>query len=165
MDGGRGKILTIVQFWGGFGLLSTRDRPAGDPRKTPEKVAAGEILKIELFWQRRGVYQCTSVPVVSINSPARVHVIVLENDWYTGTLVQSFPKKGSRIIAPRFLGNVSCRTKPMCLVSGGIKNLARAMPSQRKEGFIRRIVEGVCKCVGANPYVRLYPRWSLLWGF
>ena len=46
--------------WVAIDPRPTRGRPAGDPRKTPEKVAAGEILKIELFWQRRGVYQCTS---------------------------------------------------------------------------------------------------------
>ena len=77
-----GEILIIVHFRGGFGLLSTRGRPAKNTRES----GSGEILKSVLFWQRRGVYQCTSVPVVSINSPARTYM-VLENDWYTGTVV------------------------------------------------------------------------------
>ena len=31
-------------------------------------------------------YQRTSVPAVSINTPARAHVYILENCWYAGTL-------------------------------------------------------------------------------
>ena len=45
------EILTIVHFWGGLDLLSTRGRPAIDPRKSCGEVAAGEILKIVLFWE------------------------------------------------------------------------------------------------------------------
>ena len=45
------KILTIVHFFGGLDLLSTRGRPAIDPRKSCGEVAAGEILKIVLFWE------------------------------------------------------------------------------------------------------------------
>ena len=33
-------------------------------------------------------YQRTSVPAVSINTPARAHVYILENCWYAGTLVR-----------------------------------------------------------------------------
>ena len=46
-----GEILIIVHFRGGFGLLSTRGRPAGDPRKTPEGIEEREILIIgHFFW-------------------------------------------------------------------------------------------------------------------
>ena len=34
-----------------------------------------------------GVCQCAGVPAVSINTPARAHVYILENCWYAGTLV------------------------------------------------------------------------------
>ena len=44
-------ILKIVHFFGMFALLSTCDRPAGDPRKTPEGLEGGEILIIgHFFW-------------------------------------------------------------------------------------------------------------------
>jgi hypothetical protein len=45
-----GGILTIVHFGGGFDLRSTRERPAGDPRKTHDKVKVGEILIIGHFY-------------------------------------------------------------------------------------------------------------------
>ena len=44
-------ILKIVHFFGMFALLSTCDRPAGDPRKTHEGIDGGEILIIgHFFW-------------------------------------------------------------------------------------------------------------------
>ena len=42
-----GEILIIVHFRGGFGLLSTRGRPAKNTRES----GSGEILKIVLFWE------------------------------------------------------------------------------------------------------------------
>ena len=37
-----GEILIIVHFGCWFALRTTRDRPAGDPRKIRERVVAGE---------------------------------------------------------------------------------------------------------------------------
>ena len=36
-------ILIIVHFWGRFGLLTPRGRPAVDPRKTPEGIEERKI--------------------------------------------------------------------------------------------------------------------------
>ena len=44
-------ILKIVHFFCMFALLSTCDRPAVDPRKTPEGIEEREILIIgHFFW-------------------------------------------------------------------------------------------------------------------
>ena len=77
------EILTIVHFWGGLDLLSTRGRPAIDPRKSCGEVAAGEILKIVLFWEGPAdvgsevkVDRRAAGPAVSIKyTRARVHNI------------------------------------------------------------------------------------------
>ena len=56
---GRGwgrEILIIVYFGCRIGLRTTRDRPAGDPRKIHGKVREGEILIIVLFWV--GIGEC-----------------------------------------------------------------------------------------------------------
>ena len=129
-----GEILIIVHFRGGFGLLSTRGRPAKNTRES----GSGEILKIVLFWQRRGVYQCTSRFYKLTR--ARTYM-VLENDWYTGTVVSEEWESDNR--ASVFGGCLLPYKTHVSREWRGIKNLARAMPSQRKGGFIRRIVGGV----------------------
>ena len=56
-------ILTIVPFWGGVDMPSTRDRPAGDPRKTHEGIDGGEILIIgHFFWGGR-IWRSKTEPV------------------------------------------------------------------------------------------------------
>ena len=49
-------ILIIVHFLSMFALLLTCDRPAVDPRKTPEGIEEREILIIGLFWV--GIGEC-----------------------------------------------------------------------------------------------------------
>ena len=67
--------------------------------------------------------------------------IVLENDWYTGTVVSEEWESDNR--ASVFGGCLLPYKTHVSREWRGIKNLARAMPSQRKGGFIRRIVGGV----------------------
>ena len=81
------EILKIVLFWGGLDLLSTRGRPAIDPRKSCGEVAAGEILKIVLFWEGPAdvgsevkVDRRAAGPAVSIKyTRARVHIYIRES--------------------------------------------------------------------------------------
>ena len=81
------EILKIVHFWGGLDLLSTRGRPAIDPRKSCGEVAAGEILKIVLFWEGPAdvgsevkVDRRAAGPAVSIKcARARVHIYIKES--------------------------------------------------------------------------------------
>ena len=81
------EILTIVHFWGGLDLLSTRGRPAIDPRKSWGEVAVGEILKIVLFWEGPAdvgsevkVDRRAAGPAVSIKyTRARVHIYIRES--------------------------------------------------------------------------------------
>ena len=71
-----------------FGVGLGCFRAAGDPREPREKYTTNGNkgnLNNSIFWGRGE--GCTSVPVVSINSPVRAHIMVLENDWYTGTVV------------------------------------------------------------------------------
>ena len=120
--------------WVAFDPRETRGRPAKNTRESGSE----EILKIVLFWQRRGVYQCTS----RFYKLTRAHTyMVLENDWHTGTVVSEEWESDNR--ASVFGGCLLPYKTHVSREWRGIKNLARAMPSQRKGGFIRRIVGGV----------------------
>ena len=55
-------ILIIVHFLGRFGLLTTRGRPAGDSRKTPEGIEEREILIIGHFFGGR-IWRSKTEPV------------------------------------------------------------------------------------------------------
>ena len=68
-------------------------------------------------------------------------MMVLENDWYTGTVVSEEWESDNR--ASVFGGWLLPYKTHVSREWRGIKNLAQAMPSQRKGGFIRRIVGGV----------------------
>ena len=132
--------------WVAFDPRGTRGRPA----KNTREMATREILTIVLFWQRRGVYQCTSRFYKLTR--ARTY-IVLENDWYTGTVVSEEWESDNRALV--FWGCLLPHKAHASCEWRGIKNLARAMPSQRKGGFIRRIV-GAFAFARANPRVRAY---------
>ena len=84
------------------------------------------------------MYQCTSRFYKLTR--ARTYII-LENDWYTGTVVSEERESDNR--ASVFGGCLLPYKTHASREWRGIKNLARAMPSQRKGGFIRRIVGGV----------------------
>ena len=135
MGGGNLNNCTFSGWvWVAFDPRETRGRPA----KNTRQMATREILTIVLFWQRRGVYQCTSRFYKLTR--ARTYM-VLENDWHTGTVVSEEWESDNR--ASVFGGCLLPYKTHVSREWRGIKNLARAMPSQRKGGFIRRIVGGV----------------------
>ena len=99
------------------------------------------------------MYQCTSVPVVSINSLARAYMYSFRKrlvHWYIGTVV-SEEEGESDNRASVFWGCLLPYKTHVSREWRGIKNLARAMPSQRKEGFIRRNSRGVRVRNGTPP--------------
>ena len=127
-----------------FGVGLGCFRPAGDPRETREKYTTngnkGNLNNRTVLAEERGVpvYQCTSRFYKLTR--ARTYM-VLENDWHTGTVVSE--ERESDNPASVFWGCLLPYKTHASREWRGIKNLARAMPLQRKRGFIRRIVGGV----------------------
>ena len=97
------EILTIVPFWGGVDMPSTRGRPAGDPRETRENTREGRrganLNNRTVLGRHRGVrgegiksQKCASVPAYQQFSKiytcvrARVYLWKLLVRWYAGTL-------------------------------------------------------------------------------